>query len=1257
MTEDNSQAIAPEPPRRRRSRKARVVSWLLIGVLGLVVLVGAAVVGGIVWLRTSSGGAFVRGQIEQRLGELVFGEVRLGSVEGGILTGIVLHDFALVGEQGVALIEAERIRVAYTLAPFFDRRIALARIELVRPDIHLVRHADGRWNFQTLFKPRPPPPPGAPPGWGSFVQIDRLEFVDGTVTFGFEEDGWPGFDWSENRFVDLNGEMRLGIYERERTLRQFVANDLSFRSTAPPLEIRRLDGEGVWTPDSVVFREIRFETSGTEILADGRLLLGESDSFALEIDAPRIAMEEVKRFFPQARLDGIASMEGRLVGPAAHPSVVMDTATLETGASNVTVEGVLHDLTDLRFELEAEVDPLAPEDVRLFVDAYPIVQPLRGRIGVSGPPGRLEIDADLRAPAGGLTARGTLSLGAGPFAYDVSATSRELDLGALIGEPAVDLVLSGAYRIDGRGTGGNVDALFAGELQPSRIYRWEILSLETRGALTSGAYHADTLVVRTPQSVVRGEGRFGLSADGIIQADLAVESEEPEELWPGLGEFGGIVRGEARLDGTYAGFDVDADIVAGDLSLNGVSADSFAGIVRLDEVGGPFRMGADGRFYALRAAGVEADTASVELSYDGGTMEIDALLDHGQQVSTDLAAMADFRGPVTAVALREFRYRTPEADWRIASGELVYREGRLEARDLTIAENGENLTLDGTLALDEGTSDLVFSADIDLSSVARLTGRPPGDYSGRATVEGTLAGTRRSPVIELAGEVREGSIYSFRFVRLGGDFQYADRQAEIDLTVTAPTEGHDIVATGTVPVNLALTGGVDRLPDEPVDLHVEGRNTDLNLLAAFVPQLEDASGPIDVQIDVTGSAESPRFDGQATLRDGRFRIPATGVGYEGIGGSVTFNNDEIVIESIEGTDGESGTFSIDGRIAMENLRLGDLAIEMRATQLEVVEQARQEVQVNAELTLTGTTSAPEIAGQVEVDEMVYRLPERSTKDVIDLDEAVVYVELPGTARARPDRERSPSLWNRTRLDVEVEVADNAVLTASNARVEIAGNLSLYKPTGIDTPTLSGTLEVQDGFYEEFGKRFTIEEGEIFFYGTPEPNPGLHIVASHTVPNVQTAGDVNIRIILGGTLNNPTIDLESTPPFDRSEIISIALFGSPSVPTGQQSRFEESVAGLFFGAVAAPVLAGELGLDAIEITQRAEETGEGVDVANLFRVGKFITPDVYVTVEQEIGGREDNQAVGLRYQITRQFTLQASAGTRQSGLDLFWELAF
>ncbi len=225
------------------------------------------------------------------------------------------------------------------------------------------------------------------------------------------------------------------------------------------------------------------------------------------------------------------------------------------------------------------------------------------------------------------------------------------------------------------------------------------------------------------------------------------------------------------------------------------------------------------------------------------------------------------------------------------------------------------------------------------------------------------------------------------------------------------------------------------------------------------------------------------------------------------------------------------------------------------------------------------------------------------------------------------------------------------------RVEIAGALSLFKPPGSTIPTLSGTLEVRRGFYEEFGKRFTIEGGEVYFYGTPELNPGLHIVASRTVENVEGVGDVSVQITLGGTLRNPTIDLSSTPAFDKSEIIAIALFGTPTPSAGQQGQFSQTVQDLVTGTAASSLtseLTSELNLDLFEVSQRQESAG---DTATLFRVGKFISPDVYLTFEQQVGGQEEHQAVGIRYQITDRFTVQATAGTQQSGVDLFWEYTY
>jgi translocation and assembly module TamB len=468
------------------------------------------------------------------------------------------------------------------------------------------------------------------------------------------------------------------------------------------------------------------------------------------------------------------------------------------------------------------------------------------------------------------------------------------------------------------------------------------------------------------------------------------------------------------------------------------------------------------------------------------------------------------------------------------------------------------------------------------------------------------------------------------------------------------------VVAGTVPVNLALAAGVDRLPNRPVDLTVRGEGTDLSLLEAFIPGIRDLAGPVDIRVEVRGTSEAPRFDGEATVQGGQITVIPTGVTYDGIEGRVTFTNDRVTVERITGGDGDEGIFTITGTIAMQNLQLGELDIDMNATELEVVDLTRRYVQVNGDLELTGTTQRPVMSGRIVVDEAIYRLPENRGKEVIDLGQAVIYVQIPGEA-PESELERTPSLWDRTRMNLDVIVTDDAVLTASNARIEIAGDLTILKPSGLGSPTFSGTLQVRRGYYEEFGRRFTIEGGEVFFYGTPELNPGLHIVATRTVPDVEGVGDVNIRIVLGGTLRNPSIDLESTPPFDKSEIISIALFGSPRTSAAQQGQFEETVQGLVLGTASGELtraLSEELNLDLLEYARFKDETGEDV---NLLRVGKLISPDLYVTFEQQFGGVAQESAVGLRYQFSEPFTLQATVGRRTErftgGLDLFWEFAY
>jgi len=1236
----------------------RILSKVLFVVALVVALAALAIVGGMLWLQTRWGGEFVRGQIETRLGDAVHGTVRLGRVRGSILTGITIDDLVIEGEDGVPFLRAGTVRASYRIAPLLDKRIAVDRVQLVRPEIRLIRGPDERWNFQRIFA-REPGPQG-PPGWGSWLRIGTIEIEDGLVDVKFAEGGWPVLDWQSNEFRDLDGTFEVAIFSRDESLQRFAARDLSFHMTGPGIDVLDLDGEGILTPDSLALKEIRLETTGTELTADGHLTLGGADSLALDLDAPRVSLDEARRLFPQVEVGGTAAVRARVTGPAGNPSLAMEELRVDTGPSRVSGSGRIASLREPVLELDLVADPLAPVDVRQYVPAWPIDVPVSGPIRVAGPPRQLAIDADLSSAAGGIVAQGAVDLRQG-LAYDVEGTTRGLDVGRLIGRPSVDLVLTGSYAIDGRGTSEReLDALVAVELGRSRIYRWDVLSGETRGRLVGREYRADTVQVRLPTTVMRGAGTFGLARNGRIDASVDLESEDLGEVWPGIGEISTRARADVELAGTYRSFDATGDLVAGDLVYGSFRADSFVGDVQMTGIGGAFDMHADGTFHTLSAAGVQADTAAVTLEYAASRIDLVADLDLAAEGSAaSVVGAIDFSGPVTETRLTSLTYTTPDGTWRMEEGsELVLASGRVTASNLRVTQDGQTLRAEGVFAF-EGQSDLQFAAEnIQLEDVARLGGQPAGDWQGIANVSGTLRGTRQSPVIDASGQVSSGMIRGFRFYSIGGEVSYADEIAEVDLTVATPTEEQRLVMTGTLPIDLSLASVPDRLPERPVDLQIRGENTDLSILAAIIPGLTDLEGPVDIRVDITGTSGEPRFAGAAVLDGGRFTIPQTGVTYEDLRGNISFDNDQITISEITGTDGARGRFDISGRIEMQDLRLGTLDMRLDATDLQVIDQNRQDVQVHAALALSGTTEAPVMTGRVVVDEAIYRMPERRNKEIIDLDEAVIYVDIPGVTRPDEAVERSPSLWDRSRLDLEIEVTDDAILSSSNMRVEISGDLSLFKPAQSPMPTLSGTLQVRRGFYEEFGKRFTIDGGEVFFYGTPELNPGLHIVASNSIEGVQGVGDVLVQITVGGTLQNPTIDLTSTPPYEKSEIIALALFGTPTPSAGQQGQFTETVRDLVTGTAASSILrntlTSELNLDVVEISQRQLEEG---DSATLFRVGKFISPDVFVSFEQQVGGQEDHQAVGIRYQMTDLFSVEATVGSRESGVDLFWEYTY
>jgi translocation and assembly module TamB len=311
--------------------------------------------------------------------------------------------------------------------------------------------------------------------------------------------------------------------------------------------------------------------------------------------------------------------------------------------------------------------------------------------------------------------------------------------------------------------------------------------------------------------------------------------------------------------------------------------------------------------------------------------------------------------------------------------------------------------------------------------------------------------------------------------------------------------------------------------------------------------------------------------------------------------------------------------------------------------------------VDADIALAGTTRAPSVTGTLNVEQATWPLPQQSKKDVIDLDRAILYV------RAESDTVPStppPDFWRQTLLDVDVSMEDDVVLKSDQALIVLQGDLSIEKPRGREVPSMAGTLDVVRGYYSDFGTQFEVTEGELFFYGTPELNPGLHIVATSTVREATQSGqDVEITLTLGGTLEQPTLELASTPAFEKSEIFSILLFGSPTPDLTQSTQFRQTISRVATSQAALPLqraLASELGLDLLEIQPAVGASGAG------FRAGKYIASDVFLTYSQTTGSLDESR-FGIQYRLSKNWTIETEAGMRQGrqqiGADIFYEFQY
>jgi hypothetical protein len=665
--------------------------------------------------------------------------------------------------------------------------------------------------------------------------------------------------------------------------------------------------------------------------------------------------------------------------------------------------------------------------------------------------------------------------------------------------------------------------------------------------------------------------------------------------------------------------------------------------------------------------------------------------------------------------------------WALAPGSaarvaITPRQATVGTVDLVRGD--QRLQFEGTvgIAADVESSLRVDATGVDIGDLLVLANQNV-DADGVLTGSATLGGTRERPLADGQVSITQGRVRKIAVQSLGGRITFDGTLALIDLELVKDAYAR-ITAKGVVPRTL-LEGRSDEhvvaSAADRIDVAVLSTPIDLALAEGVSEYVAKLGGQAQVDVRITGSGRDPHVEGALFLTKGTFVVPLSGVTYKNLDAVLTFEEERVVISEL-GVETDNGDLlTMQGELGLSREQARTVNLRMKGTDFRVLDNEWGLLDLDTDLTISGTLLAPVIEGSIavsdgrlELDEILpqvvdtayatkaeyqgiptERLRGAIVPDLLGADDRPLRLEpgantfTLGAPQAVSESDGGPasdgtgaaaeepvSVFAGSALNIQVNIPDNLVLRGQSieaARASIGdlnatlgGNFRVAK-TANKPVVLLGAVNTVRGTYAYQGRRFDIlRDGQILFRGSEEIDPRLDITAERVIQGVEA------RVRIQGTARKPELSLSSNPPLDDGDILALIVFNQPlnQLGTGQQNSLSERAGGIAAGFVVSPLaeaLGSTLDLDQFEV----ETTDPSGRVNPAVVIGQQVTQDMFLRFRQQFGNQQVSQFL-LEYRLANYLRLQGNvaegegltAGNRsltqrieQYGVDLVFYFSF
>jgi hypothetical protein len=154
-----------------RRQAARFLFVFVVGTIAMVLGVVTSMT------LTPPGRDLLARTVSRMLDRIVIGTVRVGAISGSFIYDLTLENLVVRDTSGALLADLPRARASYRLPNLIAGQVVLSGLQLERPTIQLIKHRNGRMNYEEVLGIGK----GSKGGKSPLVAFHNVKMTDGTL--------------------------------------------------------------------------------------------------------------------------------------------------------------------------------------------------------------------------------------------------------------------------------------------------------------------------------------------------------------------------------------------------------------------------------------------------------------------------------------------------------------------------------------------------------------------------------------------------------------------------------------------------------------------------------------------------------------------------------------------------------------------------------------------------------------------------------------------------------------------------------------------------------------------------------------------------------------------------------------------------------------------------------------------------------------------------------------------------------------------